>query len=450
MKAHIDAAATSGARDKDGLPPNPAQQPEKEDPGIVETELEVILDNTSQGIRIINRNFTIRRINKAFAELSGISPEEAVGRKCWHIFKGPFCNTPQCRLRRILAGEKIIEDEIDRAKRDGSTVPCIVTAAPLISPGGKLIGIVETFQDITRRRMFQEQVGELEDLNQALIDLGTKIGEAFVTLRDINGIEGVQTSISAQWPRITGYSKKELLGTPFFDLVSPQDREFSIRRHRQKMAGMAMPDLFELSIIRKNGVEIPIELTSAAVTLKGETANMVYIRDISDRKQAEEALRQSENLYHTLFETTGAATFMLDEDGRILVVNREWEKLLGYSREEAQGEHLKRFIHQSCMEAMEKRFRQRLQKQASVPEKYETKMVDKQGNVKDMLVSARMVPGTKGRVVSCLDITGLKQVQSSLRRSTSSLRLLSRRMIENQEAERARISANCMTSCRRN
>lgn len=109
---------------------------------------EIPFPEAGHAIRIINRDFTIRRINQAFAELSGVSPEEARGKKCWEFFPGPSCHTPQCRVNRICNGEEIVQVEIDRPSRDGVKVPCIVTAVPLYLDS-QIVGVIEIFRDIT-------------------------------------------------------------------------------------------------------------------------------------------------------------------------------------------------------------------------------------------------------------------------------------------------------------
>ncbi len=185
---------------------------------------------------------------------------------------------------------------------------------------------------------------EIEDRYRTLVDLGTKIGEAIVMLQDINDSEGIHTHVSDQWPQITGYSKEELLKISFFDLISPDDRAISIKRHRQKMAGITIPDLFELVIVRKDNTEIPIEVTSAAANYKGKLTNIAYIRDISERKRMqgelekhhahleylvaertrklerelsrrkriEKALKISEEKYRSLFQNVPVAVFEVD------------------------------------------------------------------------------------------------------------------------------------------
>jgi PAS domain S-box-containing protein len=110
-------------------------------------------------------------------------------------------------------------------------------------------------------------------------------------LQDIDGQEGIQTFVSDQWSKITGYSKEELLGSCFFDLIDPKDRVASIERHRLKMAGKAVPGLYEMDIIRKDSRLGPIELTGSFTTYQDKRANVLYIRDTADRVQAEEELK---------------------------------------------------------------------------------------------------------------------------------------------------------------
>jgi len=125
----------------------------------------------------------------------------------------------------------------------------------------------------------------------ALLNLGAEVGEAIVILQDTEQGEGIQTFVSDKWSRITGYFERELLGISFFDLVHPQHREASLERHQRKMKGEIVSGLFEITIVRKNGVEVPIELTSARTIYRGELANVIFIRDITERKEAQEKLQ---------------------------------------------------------------------------------------------------------------------------------------------------------------
>ncbi len=270
------------------------------------------LDSSIDAIRIISKDFTVLRINKAFAEMTGVNSIALIGKKCWEVFPSPLCHTSDCRLQRILTGEKTIRIEIERKKKNGTTIPCVVSASPLIDEMGEPAGIIEQFRDITELRHKEEKIRESEDRYRALIELGTEAGEAIIILQDIDGEEGIQTFFNDQWPKITGYTKKELLGTSFFGLLHPNDRKASIERHRQKMAGKTVSGLYEMKLIRKDDVEIFIELTGAYTTYQGDRANVIYLRDITKRKQIEMNLALSEKQYQTLFENAPINLWEMD------------------------------------------------------------------------------------------------------------------------------------------
>jgi PAS domain S-box-containing protein len=279
---------------------------------ILQLEHEQILHHDGHGIRIINRDFSIRFVNYALANIYGIKPEEAVGQKCYELFPSVFCHTPNCLLKRILSGEKYIQTEIERQKPSGVAVPCIVNASPFYSLGGKMAGIIETFTDITEKRHLEARIQESEERYKTLVQLGTEVGEAIVMLQDINGREAVQTFTSEKWSEITCYSPDELASMSFFDLINPTDRGAVISRYRQKMAGKSLPGLYEMTVIRKDGSSVLIESTDATTTYCGQKAGVLYLRDITERKNTSSLIIESEKKFKTLFEHLPIAVWELD------------------------------------------------------------------------------------------------------------------------------------------
>lgn len=407
----------------------------------IQAELNHSLDNVGYAIRVINKDHTVRLINQAFADMFEVNRDEVIGSKCWKVFASQLCHTANCRANRILQGEKRIRVEVERQRRDGTTIPCIVTASPVCNANGKLIGVIEQFSDVTERQQLLRQIQESEERYRSLINLGTEAGEAVVMLQDIDGSEGIQTFVSDEWPRIVGYTREELLGMSFFDLESPGDRQASVERHRLKMSGKSVPGLFEMSIIRKDGTKVPIELTGAFTTYQRKRANVVYIREIGERKHMEKALEQSENLYRTLFDTTGTATHILDGKGAVLMVNEEWTRLFDYTKEEAEGKiNYLQLVPPNKRQLIEGNFKERALNHESVPKTFDTELLTKNNKIINALLTVSMIPGTDMRVISSLDITRIKQFENRLRRSESRLRLLSRRVMSAEEAERLRIA----------
>lgn len=131
-------------------------------------EYKYLFDNTSDAIRVINSDFTIRRINQAFADMTGVDKDDVTGRKCWEVFPSPHCHTQECRLQRILNGENQIQVEIERQKKNRAIISCVVTTSRLVDKANKLTGIIEQFRDVTERRHLEEHVKESEELYKDL------------------------------------------------------------------------------------------------------------------------------------------------------------------------------------------------------------------------------------------------------------------------------------------
>jgi PAS domain S-box-containing protein len=115
-------------------------------------ELTQIFDTAADAMRVVDRDFNIIRVNETFAALSGVTKEEAIGKKCHEVFWGPLCHTKDCPLIRIQSGVCRVEYDSEKVRKDGVKIPCIVSATPFRGVDGELIGIVEDFKDISERK----------------------------------------------------------------------------------------------------------------------------------------------------------------------------------------------------------------------------------------------------------------------------------------------------------
>jgi PAS domain S-box-containing protein len=122
------------------------------------SELNQIFQTAGGGMRVVDIDFNVLRINETFATLSRRPEAQAVGKKCYEGFPGPACHTSRCPVTRILGGEELVEYECEKERSDGTKVPCITTATPFRGPDGELIGIVEDFKDITDRKQAEQQI----------------------------------------------------------------------------------------------------------------------------------------------------------------------------------------------------------------------------------------------------------------------------------------------------
>jgi PAS domain S-box-containing protein len=271
----------------------------------------------------------------------------------------------------------------------------------------------------------RKKLKESQEQVNALINLGAEAGDAIVMLQDVDGKEAVQTFVNAQWSKITGYTREELLGVSFFDLLNPEDREASLARHRQKMSGKAVPGLYEMSVIRKDGIEVPIELTGSFTTFRGQRINMVYIRDITERKKADAEILESEDRFNTILQLgadTGEAIVILQNsdraEGRYVLVNNLLSKLTGYSKAHLLQQSIFSLLSPEYIDAFLLRYREVIAGNA-IRGSMDASLIAKSGITLPVEITIAPIKyhGASSALLRIKDITKRKETEKALRDS---------------------------------
>jgi PAS domain S-box-containing protein len=190
-----------------------------------------------------------------------------------------------------------------------------------------------------------------------------------------------------------------------------------LAKEELKQKDLSRSRLLEMHMIHKNGSTVPVEIkyTFLRDADTKPVGVLAIARDITERKRMEAALQDSESKYRTIFETTGVATVIVEEDATISLANTEFEKLSGYSKKEIEGKKgWAEFVAKDELERMKAYHRWRRIDPATAPKQYEFRFVDRRGNVKDIFLAVDLIPGTKRSVASLLDTTERKQMQEQL------------------------------------
>ena len=145
----------------------------------------------------------------------------------------------------------------------------------------------------------------------------------------------------------------------------------------------------------------------------------IFEEDITGRKQAEEALCQpDENCFRTIFETSGTAMFIIEEDTIISHANSYFEKLSGYSKQEVEGKKSwTEFIHPDDVVWMKENHYLRRRNPDAAPRQYEFRFITRHGETRHLLMATDMIPGTNRSIGSCIDITQQKKSDEKLQLS---------------------------------
>jgi PAS domain S-box-containing protein len=146
-------------------------------------------------------------------------------------------------------------------------------------------------------------------------------------------------------------------------------------------------------------------------------------RDITERKKTEEALRESEDLYRTIFENTGTSMILIEEDMTISMSNEEFARNTGYSPDEINGRmKWTEIIHPDDLERMVEQHRLRREREGFALPSYEFRYITKTGALQDTLLTIKLVPGTKKSIASLIDITERKRTEEKLQKTFDSLK----------------------------
>jgi PAS domain S-box-containing protein len=165
------------------------------------------------------------------------------------------------------------------------------------------------------------------------------------------------------------------------------------------------------------GFDDSLQVPFTKTHLMAKTAMLLRLRE-----QSRELARKSESMYQTIFEATGTATIIVEENTTIIRANRECLQVTGYSPEELTGTKWTNYVTPESLEMMLKYHGARRDNPELTPSQYEVRLINKTGQVRYAILQVSMVPGTKQSVVSMVDITERKQAEEALRESESKYR----------------------------
>ncbi len=220
-----------------------------------------------------------------------------------------------------------------------------------------------------------------------------------------------------------GYSKPELKKMNIRD-IHPKESIKEVLREFKSQAQAETLTAFDIPLLKKDGTVIYTNVTTTNVKIKNRSCNVGFFIDVTEKKKSEEALDKIEKKYKAIFESTGTAAIIVDEDTIIINANKECENVTGYSASYLVGKSWTNFAMKEDLETMLYHHKQRRKDPESSPKRYDVRLINAKGEIRDTVLNIEMIPGTKKSVVSMLDVTEHKKRETKLKESEKRYRSL--------------------------
>jgi PAS domain S-box-containing protein len=278
--------------------------------------------------RITEANTQVERLfGYTFSELLGHPVEILIPerfRQFHPTHRAEYSSQP--RMRPMGAGL-----ELYGRRKDGSEFPVDIMLSPVETAGGLIVlGVI---RDVSERKQKDE---ELRKSRAMFEDLFESSPDAIIEASR----EGLIVRVNAQVESIFGYSRGELIAQPINMLVPERFRRahlLHLERYHADPRTRAMGAGLDLYGLRKDGSEFPVEIMLSPLRI-GESLALAVVRDVTQRKQAEETLRRSEQQFRSIVNSVeDYAIFLLDAKGHVTSWNPGAEQIKGYQAEEIIG-----------------------------------------------------------------------------------------------------------------
>jgi PAS domain S-box-containing protein len=367
-------------------------------------DLGVVLDRIAEHIVIQDDQMRVIWANQAAGTSVGTEPEALLGRRCYEVWQERDEPCVGCPVLKSINSGETAQAEVRGA--DGRH--WFIKGYPLRDPDGAISGAIEITMDITERKKAEEALWESRQRYSNLFQYSSDA--IFVHDPDGRIIDVNQKALD-----LTGYTRSEILAMRISDLHPPQ----ALDRSRLAFEDVSRERFvtFEIDFLKKDGTLFHSEVSASLFDIQGSRMIQGIVRDITERKRAEQALRRSEEQHRSLVENINEIIFTLDTKGRFTYISPVLDKILGYSTGDVIGKPFNCFVHPDDAPGLLVTLEKGLD---GTQKTDELRVLHKDGTVRFVRISCR--PSTDGdRLVGLTgimaDITETRMAKAVLRES---------------------------------
>ena len=287
-----------------------------------------IFEHAMEGIFQVDPEGRLLSANPALAQIHGYeSPETLIAsvKDVSMLYLDP--NDHQRLVRLLLQQGSVQNYEVRMRRKDGAPQWISINVRLVRDDQGKPAYYEGTMIDITYRKMAEEALSESEERYRIAIEHSNDA---------VAIIQGDRIQyVNRRFTEIFGFEHPdELVGQSVLVIVHPEDQEKvrSINQRRQR--GEPVPSRYEFKGITRNGKVIYIEVSATSIQYRGAQVYLVYLRDITERKMAEELMRMERDRFRTLAESAPFGIILINREGKFEYINPKFKELFGYDLQE--------------------------------------------------------------------------------------------------------------------
>lgn len=293
---------------------------------LKESELKyrTLIDNLHECVFYVDNNGIMMYANKRTCEIFGYNLDELIGKSSYMLLYDKK-DTDFIVKKNKLREEGISDEyELRCRKKNGDLIWCYVKGTPYYDLKGNIIGSVTSVTDITEKKLADEALKESE----------VKFQTIFMFSVDAIGVtkDGVNLLVNPAFLNLFGYKNyDDIVGKDESMLMAPSERDIIKKYTRNREKGKYAPPSYITKGLKKDGSEFSLEVHVSKFEVDDEVFSIAIMRDITELEIAQKALKESEENYRTLVNTSPDAIVVTDAEQKLTFVNHRAVEMFGFS-----------------------------------------------------------------------------------------------------------------------